>query len=811
MSQMKFQRSRPTFEKIEWHPHTSLIWHPDEVVTHYEQPVNAYCYFRKTFHIGGAVTQGELRIFADSRYMLFVNGHYLHRGPCRSDPRWQYYDTIDLTGLLNRGDNVIAVLALHFGYGTGQSISRIPALMAEGKFFLENGETLVIPSDSSWKCAKPRTFERNSPRINGCQGAIEIFNAQEEEEGWNRLEYDDTRWEQAKGRGMKLSPFWNLVPRDIPLLQEELIYARRLINRGTVKEMPQPSSRLHVQIIAEEDGIHIADSLSSPPQSVAVPPCRSGEAAVLTFDLGRIEAGCLTLEVMGGAGDVIDAVYAEELWEGKALLNANNNRSIDRFILKEGLNRFEVAFAWKACRYVQLRIRNRQKEVVVQQVGMRTRSYPISEHSVFEAGEQEVTKIWSISEHTLRLCMQDAFVDSPSREQQQWMGDGRWQAVMNYYYTGDSRLHRKLQQQIGQSQDCTGMTCSRYPDGHHNYPPIPSFCLQWVCSFGDYGFYTGDDSLLPDWWPNILQALRWFSAYENERGLLEDVPYWSFIDWGETPSGPDLDVDRGGIVTALNLQYLEALRFAAGSAPKMGDHEAEIFLRDKAARLAKSIEDLLWDSRRGAYVDCLVKGVLSVTISEPTNSLALLHLHEPGEERSAAILQSVFAVGSSGGASSSSRPVAASPYFMPVVCRALLKVNAADTALRLIRQRYGAMVDAGSTTTWERWELFHPPGPNEKVTFSSASHAWGAAPLIFFMEGVLGVRPVEPGFRRFQLQPCLGELPWASGSIVTPAGTIRIELAREDRGIAVRLSIPTGCAAVLGGLELGGGEHRVRI
>ena len=54
----------------------------------------------------------------------------------------------------------------------------------------------------------------------------------------------------------------------------------------------------------------------------------------------------------------------------------------------------------------------------------------------------------------------------------------------------------------------------------------------------------------------MVAVMRWFTRFENPDGLLVDVPYWSFIDWGESPSGPALDVSRGGMVTPLNALYL---------------------------------------------------------------------------------------------------------------------------------------------------------------------------------------------------------------------------------------------------------------
>ncbi|MFD0669958.1 family 78 glycoside hydrolase catalytic domain [Cohnella sp. GCM10027633] len=792
---------------MKWSGRTLLIWDPDEVETHYEHPKNAYCHFRKTFILPEAPIQATIKLFADSRYALYVNGRYVGRGPCRSDPRMPYCDEWDILDELRSGTNVIAVLALHYGYGTGQSVHRIPALIAEADIRAGTIEPIVVPSDASWRCLPAPAYDRDAPRVNGCQGPIEIYDARLEPAGWTEPDFDDGAWKKAKGRGAVLSPFWNWKVREIPNLEEGVAEARAIVNFGYAKQVAEPVQRLHRQIFAEEalirlTGGRVEDGIAD---YKVEPDPEEGQASIVTFEFPVMEAGYLQLDVTGSAGTVIDAVYAEELWEGKALINVDYSRPIDRFVLAEGRNRLENAFAWRAFRYVQFRVRGANGPVAFHRVGMRTRRYPMARTASMHSGDDRLNGIWDISVRTLRICMQDGFLDSSSREQQQWMGDGRWQAVFNAYLSGDSRLHRKLLEQIGQSQDWQGMTKARYPDGHHNYPPIPSFCLAWISAFADYRTYAGDDGFVRAWWPNIVLALRWFAALENEDGLLEDVPYWAFIDWAEGPKGPLLDDQRGGIVAPLNLQYLEALQSACSYAELAGDPEAMRLYSDKALRLGSAIRSQLWDEEKGAYVDSKVDGHLSATVSEPTNALALLHLHEADDERAREIYRTVFSP------DTNVRTVAGSPYFMLTTCRALRKVGAVPRALEMIRSRYGAMLDAGSTTTWEKWTLFHQE-EDGRVAFSSASHAWGAAPIAFAFEGLFGLRPLEPGFRRFSLDPALGAIANVRAALPTDCGELRLELRQVgEREWELEADVPKGSVGQFRDMTLTEGHHVLSI
>ena len=71
--------------------------------------------FRKTFMLDHPPDRAPARITADSRYILFVNGRELGRGPIRSQFRRLHYDMYDLAPYLVAGENVIAVHVKYYG------------------------------------------------------------------------------------------------------------------------------------------------------------------------------------------------------------------------------------------------------------------------------------------------------------------------------------------------------------------------------------------------------------------------------------------------------------------------------------------------------------------------------------------------------------------------------------------------------------------------------------------------------------------------------------------------------------------------
>jgi hypothetical protein len=91
-----------------------------------------------------------------------------------------------------------------------------------------------------------------------------------------------------------------------------------------------------------------------------------------------------------------------------------------------------------------------------------------------------------------------------------------------------------------------------------------------------------------------------------------------------------------------------------------------------------------------------------------------------------------------------------------------------------IRKIWGHMLRYGATTTWEKCDLTVGDHPDENKAADSRCHGWSAGPAWLLPACVLGVQPKTPGFAAVEIQPQLGDLQWAEGTIPTPKGFIRV-------------------------------------
>lgn len=118
----------------------------------------------------------EIRISADTRYVLSVNGEEVGRGPIRSTlARW-FFDTYSLDGYLKDGTNLLEFRVWDYGWSTYQTIAHRGGLIFD---LLQGGEVIAC-SDHTVLCAREKAFRSRTVKRNVNLGFMECYDARQD-------------------------------------------------------------------------------------------------------------------------------------------------------------------------------------------------------------------------------------------------------------------------------------------------------------------------------------------------------------------------------------------------------------------------------------------------------------------------------------------------------------------------------------------------------------------------------------------------------------------------------------------------------
>lgn len=134
---------------------SNWIWNPDWSAEDKDRP--RVMLFRKKLRLADEPYEGRMKISADTRYKLYVNGRLVEVGPSRGDHQVWFYDTVDIGAFLRKGANVIGVSVLRYpedpaAGNHGMFRTPLPGLYVTGKIRDMAGYEYDVSADDSWKC-----------------------------------------------------------------------------------------------------------------------------------------------------------------------------------------------------------------------------------------------------------------------------------------------------------------------------------------------------------------------------------------------------------------------------------------------------------------------------------------------------------------------------------------------------------------------------------------------------------------------------------------------------------------------------------
>ncbi|MEM3569172.1 MAG: family 78 glycoside hydrolase catalytic domain [Candidatus Jordarchaeales archaeon] len=205
-------------------------------VKNYDEALrNIYVYARKNFEVPFDVETAELKITADARYVLFINGRRIGNGPIRGWQHSWFYDVYDVKPYLNAGlINTISIIVWQPGETNFQYPLGRGGLLAQLDLKTRSGRKITIVTDRDWKVCISTAYDQHTPRISCQQGFVEHYDASMDPD-WKHLGFDDSYWQNAiELTDDSEKPWVNLVKRPIPFLTSEPVYPVRVLRTRVV-------------------------------------------------------------------------------------------------------------------------------------------------------------------------------------------------------------------------------------------------------------------------------------------------------------------------------------------------------------------------------------------------------------------------------------------------------------------------------------------------------------------------------------------------------------------------------------------------
>jgi alpha-L-rhamnosidase len=758
--------------------HAKWIWH---FIPHWDI-VNCYVRARRSFELASVPERALLAISADQSYMLFVNGQLVGRGPARGFHYVWPYDEFDIAPYLQPGKNVIAVRAFQGGRGT---FSYIPTGMA-GLIVSCEIESLRLDSDTTnWRMVREAGTARGTVPMSMQTSDQEHHDARVDSTRWADVDFDDAHWDLASKvggsnhGGFGIPPWSGMSPRLIPNFRHTVVSEFKRIGEKSGKSISTSPAVRDVAELMVKEGLTHSLVESQPTEAQRSGHIQTKQAAPDDFqsyllDLGKLHVGNYTLTIDDAqGGEIIDLFYIEAAEHKDGAVHIPHQPGgnclaafATRLIAKPGHNK-HTFYHLIGHRYVIVRVRQATSPFLIQ-LALHEFLYPLEIEGKFDSSDSLLNDIWNTCAWTQQVCMLDAYVDTPHREQAQWWGDARVQAQNTFHLADDAQLLRRGIDCIALQQLPNGLTYGHAPTIAHECI-LPDFTLTWMLTLWDHYWQTGSTEAFLQHEHRVFAALEYFIEHiDDTHGLVTHDPrYWLFLDW--TP------IQKDGHPALLSLWLLHAIDKLVILCDLLKKKQLKLSMLQVKAWLLNALEQLV-DQDSGLMHDgILPNGSVNPQCSVHTQALAILCGVVP-EAHALMLEKSILPELND----TTTSPVRPSAFWITYVFDAAKQLGQGQAVVDCIKRRWQTMIPQGTT-----WETF-----NYKPGVESLSHAWSAHPIFHLMQIIGGVRQAAPNWKRVSFTPVDCGIDFKI-AIPSPHGLIRVSMDRKQNKTP-QLILPPG-------------------
>ncbi len=793
-------------------------------------PQNRFTWFRKVFDVATPDPSAIALFAADSNARLWINGQLLRRKVARYHEAHITAERVLIGPHLRPGKNVVAVL--HHNWGPITCFQRSANVRAG--LWLQSD---WVATDNSWRCLTAPEYAQHEAQIIGLTNDPRLRFVQVLDmnralgETVHEPSFDDSRWHAAP---IIIDGPWPPAPEvvETPGQREHAAFPLSVLAAGVANppasvladSLHNPlkiaEAMVQAQLLPSVDARCLAQQLLAG-QSLLLRGQR-GQTCYITFDFHSPTHGYPVLCWRDSSAHVsVDLGYGEialSQYDGSAHVRPDgwvNTQGMvghgyaDRILISPGAGRAELPDE-RTARWLTLHIHFAADGFIeLSSVGIIKSQYPVKPVGTFACDQPGIESIARLCLTHAKVTMIDAYVDTPGREDGQWLEDARPRARVAERWFGDGALRQLLIRTAAQSQG---------PDGNlHPFPPsnfpIASpydWSMQWIGTLWDDYLWTGSTERIARYWPNLQKLLELLLSHVDERGLwitqniLRDLRVGLPLEPGQS----------SGMITPW---LIERLRYGADMAQAIEQIPQARRWQQQAQRIAEAFKQF---------------HLLPPTQDRP---LLVVDRYDPARlDIDRGISQPAQVSAINAGLLTETEAMAALDYVLPDpdgspppgvwrwnnptwsqrVLKALASHGRAERAVRHLLERYGPYLPAHPLNDTPACLQGSEGGPLPEYWISrrdgglkpgqinsaqpiddTGSHGWGCVPLLFLHEYLLGVTIAAPGGTKLRIAPQSGGLPFVAGHTATPKGNVWVYY--DPQFPQLEITLPPGVEATI--------------
>lgn len=772
-------------------------------------PKNRFTYFRQVVALDAVPADATLRFAADSIARLWINGQIVRRKVARYHEPLITAEVVDAGPYLRKGRNVVVVL--HHNWG---DIITFQRTANEHAGLWISGDW--INSDATWRCKTAPQFVPHDKQMVGIIGDPRIrypliVDGRKTIEGdLHDPAFDDSSWPHAQ---IVSDGPWPTPPTDVetPGQREHAVTPGGIVAAGVARHEGSVSHEtIPADPFAMAIAIKAADCQPDADMTQAAGALvtggaltirgHAGETKYVTMDFQRPVHGYPYLSLKSSlAGATIDWGYCEiarSQYTGEmhvresGWINPAGVVSVgygDRYVTREGEQSIELPDE-RTVRWLALHVHfPAEGEITLHRAGVVKSQYPIRPVGTFACGDKRIEQIIELCLTHAEVTMTDTYIDTPGREDGQWIEDDRPRAMLAARWFGDEQARKLMIRTLAQGQFPDGnlhpFAPSNYPVGGAGY----DWSVQWVAMLYDQYMWSGDIEEVRPWFETLQKYWANALAHVRDDGLWVTGHVLADLRVGVHPKGGE----SSGIVTPW---MIERLRWSAELADALGESKQAADWREAAGRMTEAFNKY-HVVPAGDGVPAHVADVFDPAgkredrgYSQAGQTVAIMSGLMSGDAARANI---EYAFGEPGGSPPAGVTRWNNPTYGYRSLRAMSDVGMFEQAVAHLIERYEpylpnnprnrvpvALQGPYGGPLPEYWVSREDLGlaAGEKNTAQPAdetgSHGWGSVPLLWLHDSLLGVRITEPGGGKLTVAPRTGGLPYVAGHTVTPKGVV---------------------------------------